>query len=587
MKAHNRNFAVLPVILSFAIVGTLRAQVPLTPVWLTKQAAPGTPANVLFTAFESATVGGSNQLAFTALLEGLGVGLSNDEGLWNRSNNVTVLVERENSSAMAIGGTVTNNGFVADSLVLNSANQVAFVANLKGTGVGTANDQAIIRGAPGALALVARKGTTAAGLPANANYNGFQSPSLNATGQVAFKAALIGTGVGTQNDEGIWVGLPGVLKLVARKGSVTPIGGTIFYDTLGNPVLNPGGQIAFMTRLNGSVSSSTDEAIFAGPTNALALVAQKGSHATGISGTVNFNGFATDPPAYNRSNQVAFVSSITGQGVGSANDQGLWFGAPGALALVARKGSAAAGLPNGVLYNGFGRPVINGSGRIAIQGTLTGTGVGSQNDQAIWVGTPGALALVARTGANAPGTINLFTNLYDPIINESGDIVFRARVSGPGVGSQNDEGVWTVNPTNGVRLVLKKGDFIDVGLGGATRMINTITNEFYPGNGEDGLPRTLNEAGQLILNLGVVNSTNVLVIANIGTTSSTNNPTTPPGSLTISTTTNSSFVLSWTGGGVLESAADILGPWSTNSSQVNPQEITFDVPQRFFRLRQP
>jgi hypothetical protein len=587
MKALNRNFGSLPAFLALVTVSASNAQVPLTPVWLTKQAAPGTPANVRFAVFESATVGGSNELAFTALLEGTGVGLSNDEGLWNRSNSITVLVERESSPAPEVGASITNNGFVPDSIVLNSANQVAYHATLKGIGVGAVNDEALIRGTPGSLVLVARKGFTAAGLPSGANYNGFQAPSLNPAGQVAFKATLTGLGVGASNDEGIWVGLPGILKLVARKGSVTPIGGTIFYDTLGNPVLNPNGQIAFKTKLNGSVSPSTDEAILAGPTNALAVVAQKGSHAAGISGTVNYNGFATDPPAYNRSNQVAFVSSIIGSGVGPSSDQGLWFGAPGALTLVARKGSAAAGLPATVVYNGFGRPVINGSGRIAFQGSLTGTGVGPQNDQAIWVGTPGALSLVARSGSNAPGTINLFTNLYDPIINDSGDIVFRARVSGPGVGPQNDEGVWTVNPTNGVRLVVKKGDFIDVGLGGPTRMVDSITNNFFPGNGEDGLPRTLNEAGQLILNLGVVNSTNVLVVASIGTSGSTNTPpSVPPGSLIISTT-NSGFVLSWTGGGVLESAIDLAGPWSTNSSQANPQLISFDAPQRFFRLRQP
>src|SRR5262245_52450455 len=168
MKAPIRKSIVLPAFLFLATLSALKAQVPLTPVWLTKQPAPGTPGNVLFAVFESATVGGSNQLAFTALVEGVGVGILNDQGLWDRSNNVTVLVERENSPASAIGGTVTNNGFAADSVVLNSANQVAFKAALKGIGVGSVNDEAIVRGAPGALALVARKGSTAAGLPSGA-----------------------------------------------------------------------------------------------------------------------------------------------------------------------------------------------------------------------------------------------------------------------------------------------------------------------------------------------------------------------------------------------------------------------------------
>ncbi|MEI6785374.1 MAG: hypothetical protein WCQ21_31130, partial [Verrucomicrobiota bacterium] len=44
------------------------------------------------------------------------------------------------------------------------------------------------------------------------------------------------------------------------------------------------------------------------------------------------------------------------------------------------------------------------------------------------------------------------------------------------------------------------------------------------------------------------------------------------------------FTLSWTGPGVLKSATSLSGPFTTASSQVNPQVITPTGTQKFFRL---
>ena len=188
MNAFNRIFAICSVVFSFLGDHALAAEVTFSTQFLSRQPAPGTSANVNFSTFASPVVGGVNQTAFLATLEGPGVGLANDQGLWNRLDGVTVLLEREGFPASGIGGAVMNNGFTNNSIVLNSSNQIAFQASLIGAGVGNQNNEALWQGAPGALILAARKGSQADGLSAGANYNGFLPPAMNNAGQVAFKA---------------------------------------------------------------------------------------------------------------------------------------------------------------------------------------------------------------------------------------------------------------------------------------------------------------------------------------------------------------------------------------------------------------
>ena len=135
------------------------------------------------------------------------------------------------------------------------------------------------------------------------------------------------------------------------------------------------------------------------------------------------------------------------------------------ISITVMKGRSHPGTPEGVDYNGFGRPAINGAGRIAFRGIMTGAGVGSQNNQALWHGTPGALTLLARTADVAPGATPsgaMFSAFSDPVINEAGRVVFKATLTGVGVGSDNNDGIWAADSAGNVSKVLQEGDSIDV-----------------------------------------------------------------------------------------------------------------------------
>ena len=47
------------------------------------------------------------------------------------------------------------------------------------------------------------------------------------------------------------------------------------------------------------------------------------------------------------------MASLTGSGVDSTNNAGIWSEGSGSLALVARSGSQAPGTPSGVNFSGF------------------------------------------------------------------------------------------------------------------------------------------------------------------------------------------------------------------------------------------
>ena len=46
------------------------------------------------------------------------------------------------------------------------------------------------------------------------------------------------------------------------------------------------------------------------------------------------------------------------------------------------------------------------------------------------------------------------------------------------------------------------------------------------------------------------------------------------------------ITLSWTGGGTLQSADKVTGPWSTAASQNNPQNVTTSGTAKFYRVSQ-
>jgi hypothetical protein len=90
----------------------------------------------------------------------------------------------------------------------------------------------------------------------------------------------------------------------------------------------------------------------------------------------------------------------------------------------------------------------------------------------LWIGLPGAVQQVARTGQPAPGTppgvdfgkdmelvpgAGYLIDFADFALNQAGQLVFQAGLHGVGVDASNDEGIWIAN-AGGIRLLAREGD---------------------------------------------------------------------------------------------------------------------------------
>jgi hypothetical protein len=309
--------------------------------------------------------------AFRADITGSGVSSVNNQGIWSEGSGSLSLVARTGSHAPGTGDGVKFRIDPALELftpVLNSAGQTAFYGGLTDGNVGIWSQGA------GGLNLVARSGVQAAGAPAGVNLSfsaGLNSfhldwPKLNDAGQTAFVGALTGAGVTSENNWGIWSNGTGSLELVARAGDQaanTPSGVVYGVSTFA-PVpsfvggLNDAGHIAMWANLAGSgVVGSDSYGYWTGGASSLALVVRKGDPAAGAPSGVNF-GVLSGPVALNNADQIAFSATLSGSGVNGTNNEGLWSGGPGSLALIARKGSQAAGMPGGANYLSFPRRTL-------------------------------------------------------------------------------------------------------------------------------------------------------------------------------------------------------------------------------------
>jgi len=303
------------------------------------------------------------------------------------------------------------------------------------------------------VALVALTGNPAPGTPAGVNYQviGLHDHPLNLTGRSAFLAVLTGTGVTSANGVGIWSGPPGNVMLLARTGNPAP--GTtagVNYSALGPPTLNSEGRSAFTAVLTGAgVTTDNDSGIWVGVPGAVALLVREGDAAPGTASGVSYSGFLT-PRASNAAGRTVFIGVVSGPGITDFL-RGLWSGGPGSLTKIFCQGDPAPGAGVGTVFSdpgirGVDDPyAINDRGEVIFFNRLTGPNVTSANDGSLWFSdAAGNLSLIVREGTpfnlSSGGTHTLFSLVFkggsgdeDGLpcgFNDLGQIAFQDGVAG-------------------------------------------------------------------------------------------------------------------------------------------------------------
>jgi hypothetical protein len=354
----------------------------------------------------------------------------------------------------------------------NQSEQTTFYSTISGPGITSANDLVLWSSGSGTLHPVAQEGSQAPGTPAGVTFQSFGFPLISSTGETAFMAALAGAGVTSANNQGIWLERNGQLQLVAREGSqALGVAAGVNYASFSDLSLTSGGRVAFIGRqlIGPGITTSNDGGIWADRGNGLQLAVREGNAAPGLPAGTVFGPFGFQGLSFGGNANLAFHSDVAGPGITTANDFGVWSQtASGTLNLVAREGNQAPGLPAGVVWQGvsisdpFQTPGTNSNGDVAFIGQVVGGGIASTFNGA-W-STVGGLHLLAAEGFPIPGLPGIFAshfpstegNLQTPI-NTHGDVAFRLAIKSTAPGTSSTEAVVAIR--NGVpQVVAREGD---------------------------------------------------------------------------------------------------------------------------------
>jgi len=373
-------------------------------------------------------------------------------GIWNGLPGDLGIVASDGSPAPDIGGAEFED-FVDPILSPNGT--IAFGGKLKNVGdVTPENDSGIWVGPE--LQLVVRESDSAPGI--DATFGGFlgRLTTINDQSVVAFHKVLRDATTRRLRD-GIWAAAPGGIDLVASSDSPAP-GTDNDFGFLAPPSgLNASGSVGFGASLKGA-NSSEDDGMWVGPPGGVELLARGGQLAPGTGGAPFVS---TRAPSINENGNAAFLSNYRAEP--PVGQWGIWIGKPDALDLFVRDGDVAPGTNGATFRPGPppGIPIINANDVVAFRADLTieEGGATPEDNFGLWRGSPGDIDLIARTGNVAPGTrgqtfgyIDLFT------INSNDDVAF---TDGQGlwvnVNGRNSlvvlEGeLFDVDPTDGVDL---------------------------------------------------------------------------------------------------------------------------------------
>ncbi len=232
-------------------------------------------------------------------------------------------------------------------------------------------------------------------------------------------------------------------------------GPSVVFSGFGNPSINNNGNITFVGFVTGAgVTSANNTGIWSQIDGPLQLTVREGGPAPGAEQGMLFRDFSD--PVSNNSGDIAFRGFLGNLG---SPDNGIWMQSGGVINTIAQFQGSTTELEPDLLFGAlFFRPVVNVSGDIAFYSSLTGTGVNATNAEGIWLKSGGVLNLIARAGDNAAGTEPgvVFSRLFEPVLNIAGNVVFRAELAGMGVDFGNDSGIW-LDAGGSSTLVVREG----------------------------------------------------------------------------------------------------------------------------------
>lgn len=456
------------------------------------------------------------------------------------------VAQRNDIAPNTAGGTY----YGLNAPVINNDGHVAYWASLTGGDANSYNNAAIYRFNSGLSTMMVRKRDVVPGLPSY-RFEILATPNLNDDGGLCFRGIYY---IGCAGYPGYWIMDSTGFYLVAATGTPKPGDPNGDFEAVSNGAFNLGSRIAFDDPLlsptqcpgqhsrrgfwSGSGPVIADRAIADGPV-------------PGVAGAA----FLTpERPRLNSFGEVLFEGWISGGGATTTSDTGYWrFDPPGGTSLVVREGDAAPGFPAGVVYGNFTwAPSLNALGHVAFTNELEGPGMTSNYDDTVYTNASGDWVCLLRESDQIPGRPAdeeygfvqevLINDLDQTVVrgiiwkgsntlgslrvqrpcgmvevlrtgdsmlglpagrtvdsigsiatNAAGQVVSVVGLNGPQYGNALVGVTTTLDPV----VLIRAGDLIEV-LPGEFRTVTNSINIEYGSAGGDGLPRCLNDNGQVV-----------------------------------------------------------------------------------------
>lgn len=270
--------------------------------------------------------------------------------------------------------------------------------------------------------VVALSGEIAAGSN-GATFSTFGDPIINTHGDVAFNATLVGSGVDSSNDDGLWSRVLGSIDILAREGEqATGTQAGVYYDAIGTPAIGGDGLTVFKAELAGTgVTTSNDDGIWAGKNAEVTKLAQAGEVADGTNTELTYTGFRFAQPSINATGVIAFRSDVLGTPNSTGAGRAIFTLDQGTQSLIVQSGDDANVSPPGAEHNDFNNPAISAAGTIVFQGGLTSTPLRG----GVWSASASRPDIIAREGDTLNGSTGLkFQNFNLPVVNQNDSIAF-------------------------------------------------------------------------------------------------------------------------------------------------------------------
>ncbi len=473
---------------------------PIAPqvVLSTSDAAP-TPG-VTFDLFSPATpvLTDSGQLLFLASVVGAGINTSNDLGVFTAEANPlspsVFEVARTGQAVPGLSGVVFD-GFNAG--LFDDTGGVAFVATFRDADTSSNAGFGILAGPQSSLGVFARQGEVAPDA-AGATFNGYSRPRLNASGDIAFRAALANN-PGTFDDLAIYAITGGSLVRVLGGEDASPAVSGAEVTVIQRPVFDAAGNVAFRaTEFGGGLDNSTNEVIYRGQAGSLVEVVREGDAVPHIPGSKYVD---LDKAALADNGATVFMSFID-----QPSRLGLFVAEPGGNhRTVALQGEAAPSGPGVTFASIVGTPVVNSTAQVLFSANLNDAAT-TGFDRGLFFHDGAELQQLIRTGDTAPGGgPGEFNNvLVDIGLNDNGQAAFTAVLSGAGVGTSNDRALLFVDTDGEIYSVIREGDAFDGGIVESFNFSGGVDagEGLYIGDQYSGL----NNAGQVAFSYQLTNN---------------------------------------------------------------------------------